>query len=364
LLDLKAQWAAIEGEVREAVDRVWQSQRFIMGPEVSGFEQEMASYCDCPRAVGVSSGTDALLCSLMGLGVGPGDEVITTPFSFFATAGSVRRLGARPVFVDIDPQTLNIDPHKIEDAITRRTRAVVPVHLFGQCADMDAILEIAARHKLPVVEDAAQAVGATCKGRKAGSMGTVGCFSFFPSKNLGGAGDGGMCTTADADLADRMITLRDHGQQPQYVHAVVGGNFRLDAIQAAVLRVKLRHLDRWHQARRENAAAHSHRLAGTPVVTPAVAEGNVSIFNQYVIRAPRRDALREHLTKAEIGTAIYYPIPLHLQQCFADLGYREGDLPEAEKAAREVLALPVFPELTAEQIEYVDETIRNFYTTG
>jgi dTDP-4-amino-4,6-dideoxygalactose transaminase len=364
LLDLKAQWASIEGEIRDAVDRVWQSQRFIMGPEVSGFEVEMAAYCDCRLAVGVSSGTDSLLCAMMALGIGSGDEVITSPFTFFATAGSIRRLGARPVFVDIEPTTFNIDASKIKNAITRRTKAIIPVHLFGQCAEMDPILEAAEQQNLAVIEDAAQAAGATHKGRKAGSMGTVGCFSFFPSKNLGGAGDGGMCTTNDEELAGRMRTLRDHGQKPQYVHATIGGNFRLDAIQAAVLRVKLRHLDSWHQARRDNAAAYGHALASTPVVTPIVAEGNVSIYNQYVIRAPRRDALREYLTEAEIGTAVYYPIPLHLQQCFAELGYREGELPESERAAGEVLALPVFPELSRDQIGYVAETIRDFYAAG
>ena len=361
LLDLQKQWAEIQADVRRAVDRVWESQRFIMGPEVSGLEEEIAAYCHCAHAVGLSSGTDALLCAMMALGLGPGDEVVTSSFTFFATAGCIRRLGAKPVFVDIDPQTYNMDPTQIERAVTSRTKAIIPVHLFGQCAEMDPILALAAKHDWPVVEDAAQAIGATSKGRRAGSMGTVGCFSFFPSKNLGGAGDGGMCTLNHTELAEQLVTLRDHGQKPQYVHALVGGNFRLDAIQAAVLRVKLLKLEEWHQRRRDNAAAYNRLLAGLPVVRPTVAEGNVSIYNQYVIRAPRRDALREHLTRAEIGSAIYYPIPLHRQACFADLGYRQGDLPEAEKAAREVLALPVYPQLAEEQICYVAEAMGDFY---
>ena len=297
----------------------------------------------------------------MALGIGPGDEVLTSPFTFFATAGSIRRLGARPVFVDIDPLTYNLDAARMEAAISGRCQAIVPVHLFGQCADMEAILAVAGRHALPVVEDAAQAIGATYQGRKAGSMGAAGCFSFFPSKNLGGAGDGGICTVQDAALAEDLVTLRDHGQKPQYRHGVVGGNFRLDAIQAAVLRVKLRHLESWHQGRRDHAAAYNRLLGDTPVVTPTIGQGNVSIYNQYVIRAPRRDELGQHLKQAQIGSAIYYPIPLHRQECFADLGYRQGAFPEAEKAAEEVLALPVYPELTDEQIQYVGDTIRSFY---
>jgi dTDP-4-amino-4,6-dideoxygalactose transaminase len=364
LLDLQKQWAEIQADVRRAVDRVWESQRFIMGPEVSGLEEEIAVYCRCAHAVGLSSGTDALLCAMMALGIGPGDEVITSPFTFFATGGCIRRLGAKPVFVDIDPRTYNLDPRHIERAATSHTKAIVPVHLFGQCAEMDPILAVAAKHHWPVIEDAAQAIGATYKGRRAGSMGTVGCFSFFPSKNLGGAGDGGMCTLNHPELAQRLVTLRDHGQKPQYVHALVGGNFRLDAIQAAVLRVKLLKLEEWHQRRRDNAAAYNRLLADLPLVRPTVAEDNVSVYNQYVIRAPRRDALREHLTRADIGSAIYYPIPLHRQECFADLGYGQGDLPQAEKAATEVLALPVYPELTAQQIEYVADTIREFYASG
>jgi dTDP-4-amino-4,6-dideoxygalactose transaminase len=361
-LDLKTQWAEIETEVRLAVDRVWESQRFVMGPEVLGLEREIAAYCGCAHAVTVSSGTDALLCAMMALGIGPGDEVIAPAFTFFATAGGIARLGARPVFVDIDPKTFNMAPQSIEPTITEKTRAILPVHLFGQCVDLEPILAVAERHNLAVIEDAAQAIGATYRGRKAGTFGRIGCFSFFPSKNLGAAGDGGLCLTNDAELAERMAVLRDHGQKPKYHHALVGGNFRLDAMQAAVLRVKLKHLETWHRRRRENAAAYDRLLADTPVVTPTVAEGNVAIYNQYVIRAPRRDALRARLTEAGIGTEIYYPVPLHLQECFADLGYKRGDLPVSEEAAGQVLALPVYPQLSSEQIEYVADTIRAFYS--
>ena len=362
LLDLRAQWARIGSEVRAAVDRVWESQRFIMGPEVEALEEEIARYCDVRNAVGMSSGTDAILCALMALGVGPGDEVIIPSFTFFATGGSVSRLGARPVFVDIDSATFNIDPAQMEAAITARTKVIMPVHLFGQCAAMEPIAELAARHRLSVVEDAAQAIGAQRHGGRAGSFGRIGCFSFFPSKNLGGAGDGGMAVTNDGDLAERLRVLRNHGMKPKYYHSFVGANFRLDAIQAAVLRVKLKHLDEWHQARRRNAAAYDRLLADAPVGTPVIAEGNVSIYNQYVLRCPRRDELREYLTRAEIGTEIYYPVPLHLQECFADSGRQRGDLPESERAADEVLALPVYPELTGAQVEYTSQAIRDFYT--
>lgn len=367
LLDLKAQFASIEREVRAAIDRVLDSQHFIMGPEVSGLEEEVAAYCGAKRAVGVSSGTDAILCVLMSLGIGPGDEVIVPPFTFFSTAGCVSRLGARPVFADIDPQTFNIDPDWIEAAITDRTRAIMPVHLFGQCADMDPICELADERGICVIEDAAQAIGATYKGRRAGTIGRVGCFSFFPSKNLGGFGDGGIIVTDDVELADRMAVCRVHGSKPKYYHGFVGGNFRLDALQAAVLRVKLRHLETWHEARRRNAARYDEFLAGSGVTTPYIAPFNRSIYNQYVIRCPDRDGLRKHLTECGVGTEIYYPVSLHLQECFAYLGhplrggrYKEGDFPESERAQREVLAIPVYPELTDEQIYYVARSIREY----
>ena len=357
LLDLKAQWAQVERDVRAATDRVWESQRFIMGPEVAGLEEEIASYCDCAHAVGVSSGTDALLCAMMALEIGVNCEVITTPFTFFATGGCISRLGARAVFVDIDPVSYNIDPGQIEAAITDRTRAIIPVHLYGQCAEMDPILEIASRRGIPVIEDAAQAIGSTYRGRKAGNMGTIGCFSFFPSKNLGCAGDGGICTTNDRVLAEKMSIVRLHGSKPKYYHRFVGGNFKLDAMQAAVVRAKLPRLEEWHGCRRENAAAYDRLLADAPVETPVIGEHNLTIFNQYVIRSKDRDSLREHLTRAGIGTEVYYPVPLHMQECFADLGYGIGDFPHSEKAAEEVLALPIYPELTQEQIHYVAEAV-------
>lgn len=357
LLDLKAQWAQVEGDVRAATDRVWESQRFIMGPEVASLEEEIAAYCDCAHAVGVSSGTDALLCAMMALEIGVNCEVITTPFTFFATAGCISRLGARAVFVDIDPVSYNIDPGRIEAAITDRTRAIIPVHLFGQCAEMDPILEIASGRGIPVIEDAAQAIGSTYRGRKAGSMGTIGCFSFFPSKNLGCAGDGGMCTTNDRVLAEKMSIVRLHGGKPKYYHRFVGANFRLDAMQAAVVRAKLPRLEGWHRCRRENAAAYDRLLADAPVEAPVIAEHNLTIFNQYVIRSKDRDSLREHLTRAGIGTEVYYPVPLHVQECFADLGYGRGAFSHSERAAEEVLALPIYPELTHEQVRYVAETV-------
>lgn len=361
LLDLKAQYATIKDKVLAAVSEVLDSQVCIGGPKVAQLEQAIAQVCDCRYAVGVSSGTDAILITLMSLGIGPGDEVITTPFTFFATAGSIVRTGARPVFVDIDPQTFNINPDLIPKAITRHTKAIMPVHLFGQMADMDPIIEIAEKHGLYVIEDAAQSISSTYKDRKAGSIGTAGCFSFFPSKNLGGAGDGGMVVTNDQDLYEKLLIMRNHGSKPKYYHKYVGGNFRLDPIQAAVLLVKLPYLDQWSCKRRQNAAYYDKRFSGTIVKTPFIRPDCVSIYNQYCIRVPRRDQLRRHLTDKKIGTEIYYPLPLHLQECFSYLGYKEGDLPEAEKAAKDVLALPVYPELTMEMLQYVVGSILEYY---
>ena len=374
LLDLKAQFATIKDEIMPALEAVMASQYFINGPEVKQLEAAVADYSDCQAAVGVSSGTDALIVSLMALGVGEGapacrvgeecpgcDEVITTPYTFFATAGSIWRVGAKPVFVDIEPQPFNIAATKVAAAVTERTKAIMPVHLFGQCADMEPILAVAAEHGLAVIEDGAQAIGATYKGRKAGSLGTTGCFSFFPSKNLGGMGDGGMVTTQDAELADRLGQCRNHGSKPKYYHKWVGGNFRLDTLQAAGLIVKLRHLDDWSAKRRANAARYNELFAGfEPVVTPTIHADNVSIYNQYVIRVPRRDELQAFLKDAGVGTAIYYPLSLHEQACFAALGCKTGDFPESEKAAAETLAVPIYPELTDEQITYVAGKVKEF----
>ncbi|MEA3367578.1 MAG: DegT/DnrJ/EryC1/StrS family aminotransferase [Planctomycetota bacterium] len=361
MLDLVAQYNTIRDEVRAAVDEVLQSQRCIGGPKVVACEKAVAEYSDARFGIGASSGTDAILNTLMSLGVGPGDEVVTTPFTFFSTAGCVARLGATPVFVDIDPETYNLDPAGLQAAITDRTKAVISVHLFGQCADMDPILEASGERGVAVIEDAAQAIGATYKGRKAGSMGDCGCFSFFPSKNLGAAGDGGMIVTSDPALADMCNIMRNHGSKPKYYHKYVGGNFRLDPIQAAVVLAKLPHLEDWHQARRNNAAYYNEQFAGcSAIVTPHVLPDNRMIYNQYVIRITdgdggpaARDRVVEHLKEQQIGHAIYYPVPLHLQDCFADLGYKEGDLPHAEQAAREVLAIPVYPELSRDQQDEV-----------
>jgi dTDP-4-amino-4,6-dideoxygalactose transaminase len=360
LLDLRSQFLDIQDEIHSAMNEVVEAQRFILGPVVSEFEKDIAAYCGAKNAVGVSSGTDALLVSLMALGIGRGDEVITTPYTFFSTAGSISRVGARPVFVDIDPRTFNIEPEGIEPAITDRTRAILPVHLFGQCAEMDAILDLARKYNLKVVEDAAQAIGARYKGRGAGTMGELGCFSFFPSKNLGGFGDGGMVVSNDGELAEKVAMLRTHGSKPKYYHSVIGGNFRLDAIQAAVLRAKLRHLDRWTEKRRRNASLYDELFGGLAVETPHVEPHNFSIYNQYVIRVRQRDELMSFLKEKGVGCEVYYPLPLHLQKCYAELGYRKGDFPEAEKAAEESLAIPVFPELTEEQLRYVVEQIASF----
>ncbi|RRR67906.1 MAG: DegT/DnrJ/EryC1/StrS family aminotransferase, partial [Candidatus Viridilinea halotolerans] len=355
LLDLKAQYASLREAINAAIMRVVESQHFILGPEVEAFEQEVAAYVQCQHALGVSSGSDALLMALMALELGPGDEVITTAYSFFATAGAIVRVGARPVFVDIDAQSYNLAPALIEAAITPRTKAIIPVHLYGQMAEMAPIMALAERHGLAVIEDAAQAIGAEEQGRRAGSIGHMGCFSFFPSKNLGGFGDGGMVTTNDPDLAARLRLLRNHGAQPKYYHQRVGGNFRLDAIQAAVLRVKLPHLDGWTAARQRNAATYRALLAaaGHPVAAPTERPGVRHIYNQFVIRTPQRDALMAHLSAHQIGCEVYYPLPLHLQVCFAEWGYQAGSLPESEAAARETLALPIYPELTEAQLAAV-----------
>jgi len=385
LLDLQAQYRAIEPEVMEALRDVCARQQFILGPRVAELEAAIADYSGCRHGVGISSGTDALLAALMALEVGPGDEVITTAFSFFATAGTVARLGARPLFADIDPTTYNLSPASVEDLIrtqcetragrlvNRKTggpvKALMPVHLFGQLAEMDTLMELARRHGLRVIEDAAQAIGAEYPGRRrAGSIGDIGCFSFFPSKNLGAFGDAGMCVTNDPALAERLKILRVHGSKPKYHHLVVGGNFRLDEVQAAVLLVKLKHLDGWTGRRQANArvyqtAFEEARLADR-LGTPRVPAGYRHIFNQYVVRAERRDDLREHLRRAEIGTEIYYPVPLHLQECFASLGGKPEDCPVSVRAANETLALPIYPELTADQQQHVVRTIAEFYEPG
>jgi dTDP-4-amino-4,6-dideoxygalactose transaminase len=363
LLDLKIQYRSIRDEIDEAIARVVESQYFILGPEVAAFEEEVAEYTGVAHGVGMSSGTDALLAALMALDVGPGDDIIVPAYSFFATAGVVARLGARPVFVDVDPVTFNLMPDAVARAVTPRTRAVMPVHLYGRVADMDGVAAAIAGKDIAVIEDAAQAIGAfDAKGRKAGSIGEMGCFSFFPSKNLGGFGDGGMTVTADEELAGKLKMLRMHGMEPKYYHAIVGGNFRLDALQAAVLRVKLRHLDGWTAGRRRNAARYRELfrdagLDGT-VMLPTDEPGH--IYNQFVIRVPRRDELQAHLRSRGIGTEVYYPVPLHRQACFAELGYGEGSLPNSEAAARDTLALPVYPELTGEQLEHVVASIAAF----
>ena len=387
LLDLGAQYQYLKDEIQAAMGRVVESQHFILGPEVESLEEEVAAYSQCRFGIGVSSGTDALLVALMAIGVEAGDEVITSPYTFFATAGSVARLGARPVFVDIDPETFNLDPNRLEEAMTEKTRAIIPVHLYGQMGDMDAVLAIAERHQLRVIEDAAQAIGAEDRGRRAGSLGHLGCFSFFPSKNLGAFGDGGMVTTSNPELADRVRILRNHGYRPKYYNRVLGGNFRLDALQAAVLRVKLRYLESWTKARQRNAGLYRELFAGACLVMdasagecfqngcqaefcavegapglrlPAEVANRRHIYNQFVIRVGRRDALREFLTQEGVGTEIYYPLPLHLQECFANLGYRSGDFPASECAARQTLALPIYPELTQEQLERVVHVIADF----
>jgi dTDP-4-amino-4,6-dideoxygalactose transaminase len=366
LLDLKAQYRSIKPEIDAAVAEVFESQYFIMGPRVKACEEAIAAYSGVAHAIGVASGTDALLIALMAEGIGPGDEVITTPYTFFATAGSVARLGAKPVFVDIDPVTFNIDVKGIAARINARTRAIIPVHLYGQMADMDPLMELARRHNLVVIEDAAQAIGAEYQGRRAGSIGDYGCFSFFPSKNLGGAGDGGMVVTRDRGRADKLSILRVHGMEPKYYHRLLGGNFRFDALQAAVIEVKLRHLDNWTAARQANAQRYDRLLTAAGVVGPhrltlPQVVMNRHIFNQYIIRTARRDELKAHLLSRQVGVEVYYPVPLHLQECFSGLKGRPGDFPESERAALETLALPIYPELSEAQAQYVVESIAEFY---
>lgn len=373
LLDLKAQMVEIRDSIDREIVEVMESCQFIMGPKVIAFENAIAAYCGVEFGIGVSSGTDALLIALMALDLGPGDLVITTPYSFFATAGAISRLGAQPVFVDIDPETYNIASAGIgawfEDhpADAKRVKAIIPVHLYGQCADMEPIVAFAEERNIAVIEDAAQAIGSRYEGlrgvRSAGSMGDIGCFSFFPSKNLGGIGDGGMVVTSSSPLAEKLRKLRNHGSHPKYYHQLIGGNFRLDAIQAAVLTAKLGHLDAWHKARQANAEYYDKLFAGLNAVkTPTTAQNRAyHTYNQYVIRAQNRDGLRQHLADRDIATEIYYPVPFHLQDCFADLGYREGEMPQAELAAQTTLALPVYPELSRDMQEYVVDTIREFY---
>jgi dTDP-4-amino-4,6-dideoxygalactose transaminase len=361
LLDLVPQYEGIKKEIDIAISDVLSSQQFILGAQVAGFEEKFAEYCGIRHAVGVASGSDAILLALMALGIGPGDEVVTTSYTFFSTVSSITRLGAKPVFADIDPGTYNINPGGVASVLSDKTKAVVAVHLFGQTADMDPIVAAAAARGIPVIEDACQSVGALYKGKKAGSLGTAGCFSFFPSKNLGGFGDGGMIVTDHDVLAEKARLLRGHGAHERYFHDEIGINSRLDAIQAAVLQVKLQHLDEWNGRRRENAARYDKKLAKLEGITvPFVEKGNESIFNQYVIRSIRRDELKKHLTENDIGCEIYYPVPLHLQKCFAYLGGGEGDLPETEQAAKETLAIPVYPELSEKEIDYVASKIAEF----
>ena len=361
LLDLQAQYLPIRDELLAAITRVCDSQRFIMGPEVEALEAELASYLGGGEAIAVSSGTDALLLAMMALGVGEGDEVITSTYSFFATAGCIARLGAVPRLVDIDPVTFNLIPERVREVLSPRTKAIVPVHLYGLCADMDPLLAIADEAGVAVIEDAAQALGATYKGRQAGSMGRIGCFSFFPSKNLGAFGDGGLVTTTDTALAGELRLLRNHGARQRYYHDRIGGNFRLDALQAAVLRVKLPHLARWTEMRRENAARYrtlfAQRVEAGSVALPIEPADRRHIYNQFIVRVPHRDAVRTILDERGIATEIYYPVPFHLQACFAHLGHRRGDFPEAENAASSTLALPIYGELTAPQLEAVADAM-------
>ncbi|MFH2024779.1 MAG: DegT/DnrJ/EryC1/StrS family aminotransferase [bacterium] len=373
LLDLKAQLDTIREDVKEVVNEVLESTRYIMGPKVTELEEQIAAYCGARYGIGVSSGTDALLIALMALDLQPGDLVLTTPYSFFATAGVVSRLNAIPVFVDIDPGTYNIDPGQIAQWFAdnpdkiERVKAIIPVHLYGQCADMDPILELAETYNIPVIEDAAQAIGAGYPSKnglkRAGSMGSMGCFSFFPSKNLGGIGDGGMVTTNDAALAEKLVKLRNHGSHPKYYHAMIGGNFRLDPIQAAVLSVKLKHLDAWHAGRQANAAYYDAHLNVPGLTKPMVAyQRDYHIYNQYILSVPeRRDALVEYLHARDIGCEVYYPVPFHQQECFQYLGYKTGDFPHSEFAAEHTIALPIYPELTDMMQQYVIEKIQEFY---
>ena len=365
LLDLKAQYRVIKPEVLSAMEAVCDEQGFVLGPRVSAFEEATAQYIGSRYAIGCASGSDALLLSLMAMGVKAGDEVITIPFTFFATAGVVSRLGAKPVFVDIQPDTFNIDPNLIEQAITPRTKAIIPVHLFGQCADMAAINEIAKRKKVCVIEDACQAIGAAQQGKRAGILGDTGCFSFFPTKNLGGFGDGGLITTDDKALADSMAMLRVHGSEVRYLHEAVGINSRLDALQAAVLQIKLKYLDQWNEGRRRNAERYQQLFARTKhadrVALPLTVPGNFHVYNQFTVRAPKRDELRTFLKEKGVGTEVYYPLPMHLQNCYRDLGHQKGSFPLSEQAAEEVMSIPIYAELTEAQQSYVVEIIADFY---
>jgi len=364
LLDLKLQYESIKDEIDEAIQEVMTSQHFIMGPQVADCEEAIADYSQCDHGIGVSSGSDALLIALMAEGIGPGDEVITTSYSFFATAGCIARLGATPVFVDIDPATYNIAPNLIEEKITPRTKAIIPAHLFGQMADMDPIMNIAKTHNLIVIEDAAQAIGAEYKGRRAGSIGHYGCFSFFPAKNLGCAGDGGMVVTNDAKRAEQIKVLRVHGSKPKYFHKVIGGNFRLDTIHAAIVNVKLRHLDKWTKQRQQHAAFYDEAFSQCSTISLPTSQDGRHVYNQYVVRVTEREKMITHLKTNSISSAIYYPRPLHMQECFAD-HYQSGlKLPLSETASRETLAIPIDPQLTSEQVDHVAKSILSIATTG
>ncbi len=364
LLDLHAQFRTIEPEIRKAIDAVLASQRFILGPEVESLEKECADYVSCKYGIAVSSGSDALLVALMALGIKEGDEIITSPHTFFATAGAIARLGAKPVFCDIELQTYNLDPTQVKSKVTSRTKAFLPVDLFGQSADLAPLVELSQAHSIPIIEDAAQAIGTEYQGKRVGSFGQISCFSFFPSKNLGAMGDAGLVTTHDAALAEKLRVLRSHGSKPKYFHKYIGGNFRMDALQAAILRVKLRHLESWTSARQKNADRYDHlfRDAGLEeVVVPWRRPKDRHIFNQYVLRVPRRDELKKFLADKGIQTEIYYPLPMHLQECFAYLGHKKGDFPKSEEAANHSIAIPIFPELTSAQQEMVVSAIRSFY---
>ncbi len=364
LLDLKRQYQSVKPELDSAIMNVLAHTQFILGPDVKQFEEEAAAFCGIKHAIGVASGTDALLLALRACGVGPGDEVITSTFSFFASAGVISRLGATPVFADIDPKTYNVTADQIAKKVTSKTKAIMPVHIYGQMVDMDPLMELANSKKIPVVEDAAQAIGAKYKGKKAGTLGRFGCFSFFPSKNLGGLGDGGMVTCQSDEDAELVRKLRVHGSKPKYYHSLVGYNSRLDSLQAAALSVKLKYLESWTGGRRKRAARYNQLLAGLPFETPFEREHNFHIYHQYTVAVPKRNELRKFLTEREVGTEIYYPLPLHLQECYASLGYKEGSFPVAEKRAVEVLSLPIFPELTDEEQNFVAGSVREFYRDG
>ncbi len=360
-LDLPAQYQTIKDEVKKEIDKVCESQMLCLGPAVEKFEKKIAEYIGSDHAIGVSSGSDALLVSLMALDLEEGDEVITTPFTFFATAGAIARVGAKPVFVDIDPDSFNIDPEKIEEKINENTKAVIPVHLYGQVTQMKPIKQLAEKYDLYIIEDACQSIGASQNGIKAGNLGDTGCFSFYPTKNLGAFGDGGLVTTNDENLYRKIKTLRDHGQNPRYFYSMIGGNFRLDGIQGAVLAVKLDYIDQWNQKREQNAQTYNSFFENSPVKTPKIEQNNNHVYHQYTIKAPDRNELQKYLAKNNIASAIFYPRPLHLQECFNDLGYREGDFPETEKICQEVLSLPIYPELSNEQVEFVAQKVLDFY---